>query len=209
MIMIKYVKGDLLDLAEKGVFDVIVHGCNCFNNMGAGIAVAVKGTYLEAYKKDRESAYGKEHKLGKFTFANVTTKAGTPLTVINAYTQFEYGGGKINADYDAIRNVFSNLNVMYRHKKVGIPLIGAGLAGGDWKVIQDIILEETQDLDLTVVLFDKESLFKVLGAVNTEIFGEYPTEETIREYISKVNFAEETNETISISPLIIKELLDR
>jgi O-acetyl-ADP-ribose deacetylase (regulator of RNase III) len=36
--MIKYVDGDLIKLALKGEFDVIVHGCNCFCQMGAGIA---------------------------------------------------------------------------------------------------------------------------------------------------------------------------
>ena len=30
--------GNLLQLADDGVFDVIVHGCNCFNEMGAGIS---------------------------------------------------------------------------------------------------------------------------------------------------------------------------
>lgn len=32
----KYIIGDLLKLADDGQFDVIVHGCNCFNTMGAG-----------------------------------------------------------------------------------------------------------------------------------------------------------------------------
>lgn len=34
--------GDLIIEAKKGAFDVIAHGCNCFCNMGAGIAVAMK-----------------------------------------------------------------------------------------------------------------------------------------------------------------------
>ena len=28
------VHGDLFKLAEQGEFDIIVHGCNCFNTMG-------------------------------------------------------------------------------------------------------------------------------------------------------------------------------
>ena len=35
---ISYVDGDLIKLALSGKFDVIVHGCNCFCTMGAGIA---------------------------------------------------------------------------------------------------------------------------------------------------------------------------
>ena len=36
------VKGCLIELAVEGNFDVIVHGCNCFNTMGAGIAKQIK-----------------------------------------------------------------------------------------------------------------------------------------------------------------------
>jgi hypothetical protein len=29
--MLKRAKGNLIDMAEQGEFDVIVHGCNCLN----------------------------------------------------------------------------------------------------------------------------------------------------------------------------------
>ena len=32
------VKGNLVTLALAGEFDVIIHGCNCFNTMGSGVA---------------------------------------------------------------------------------------------------------------------------------------------------------------------------
>jgi O-acetyl-ADP-ribose deacetylase (regulator of RNase III) len=34
----KEIEGDLIDLAKRGHFDVVTHGCNCFCTMGAGIA---------------------------------------------------------------------------------------------------------------------------------------------------------------------------
>jgi O-acetyl-ADP-ribose deacetylase (regulator of RNase III) len=37
----KTVTGDLLALALCGEFDVIVQGCNCFCQMGAGIALSI------------------------------------------------------------------------------------------------------------------------------------------------------------------------
>ena len=37
----KTITGDLIKLAQDGVFDVIIHGCNCQNTMGAGIAKTV------------------------------------------------------------------------------------------------------------------------------------------------------------------------
>jgi len=44
--------GDLLDLASNGELDVIIHGCNCFNTMGAGIAKLIKSRWPEAYQAD-------------------------------------------------------------------------------------------------------------------------------------------------------------
>ena len=32
------IKGDLIELAKAGEFDVIAHGCNCFNAQKSGIA---------------------------------------------------------------------------------------------------------------------------------------------------------------------------
>lgn len=46
--MIEYVNGDIF----KGKDDVIVHGCNCFCNMGAGIALQVAKYYPEAKNID-------------------------------------------------------------------------------------------------------------------------------------------------------------
>lgn len=39
---ITYVVGDLLDLALKGEFNVIVHGCNCNCTMNSGVAKALR-----------------------------------------------------------------------------------------------------------------------------------------------------------------------
>jgi hypothetical protein len=36
-------------------------------------------------------------------------------------------------------------------KRIGYPLIGAGLAGGDWKVIESIIQQELDGEDHTLV----------------------------------------------------------
>lgn len=50
-----------------------------------------------------------------------------------------------------VRNLFSD-------KKIGLPLIGAGLAGGNWKVIEQIIKEELEDheVDVTIVRYSAQ-----------------------------------------------------
>ena len=40
-------------------------------------------------------------------------------------------------------------------KKIGLPLIGCGLAGGDWSTVSHIIREELKGEDFTIVRYDK------------------------------------------------------
>ena len=77
----KVVEGDLLKLAIEGVFDVIVHGCNCQCVMGAGIAKAIKKVFPDAYAADRETAKGEREKLGTISSAKVT-RGGREITVV-------------------------------------------------------------------------------------------------------------------------------
>ena len=46
----------------------------------------------------------------------------------------------IPVSYDAIRDVMFKINETFFGKRIGIPMIGAGLAGGDWNIIKNIII---------------------------------------------------------------------
>lgn len=148
----KTIKGDLVKLAIEGKFDVIIHGCNCFCTMGAGIAKTLKTEFPEAFKADMATKKGDKLKLGNFTYAD-TIRNEHSIKVINAYTQFNYSGKGIKADYKAIRNVFKKLKFQFTGQRFGFPLIGAGLAGGDWEIIFKIISEELKNEDCTLVKF--------------------------------------------------------
>ena len=143
--------GDLIKMAKAGEFEVIAHGCNCFRNMGAGIARQIKYVFPEAYEVDRATAHGSKKKLGTLSCASIGD-----LDVLNLYTQFSYGGGRINVDYKAIEKCFTTVNQMYKNSdvEIGIPLIGCGLAGGDWKKVEQIINSVTPDIDITLVEYD-------------------------------------------------------
>lgn len=148
--MIITVEGDVL--SHDGI---IVHGCNAHGVMGAGIAAQVKKQYpgaFEAYLKD-------------LTLGNITTyKVSDTKFIVNAITQQSTGFGK-QVSYDAIESCFQKVNKLalklneeldiekseIQRLPVSFPLIGAGLGGGNWKIIERII-DETLD----------DSLFKVL-----------------------------------------------
>lgn len=144
--------GDLIKLAIEGQFDIIVHGCNCFCTMGAGIAKSIKKEFPEAYDADLKTIKGDKSKLGSFTFAKVS-KENHEIIVINAYTQFNYKGKGNKADYEAIRSVFKKIKAEFSGKRIGYPLIGAGLAGGDWNIISEIINTELSGENHTLVKF--------------------------------------------------------
>ena len=147
-------KGDLIQKARAGEFDVIVHGCNCFCTMGAGIAKTIKQIFPAAYQADLATIAGDRSKLGTYSAASVEvlTKA---LVIVNAYTQYQWRGGGRKADYDAIRRVFRLVKQDYTGKRIGYPAIGAGLAGGDWSIIAAIIEEELAEEEHTFVEWEK------------------------------------------------------
>lgn len=148
----KTISGDLIHLAKNGEFDLIVHGCNCFCTMGAGIAKGIKATFPSAYEADLVTARGDRAKLGTCSFADVE-RHGVRLIVVNAYTQFDYRGQGPKVDYEAVRSCFRRIKEKHSGKRIGLPKIGAGLAGGDWDRIAAIIDEELAGENVTLVEF--------------------------------------------------------
>lgn len=147
---VNVVKGDLIDLAKRGEFDVVVHGCNCFCTMGAGIAKSIKTAFPEAYQADLATDKSDEAKLGNYSFA----KHGK-LVIVNAYTQYHWRGEGTKADYDAIATVFVKIAQDFPRQHIAYPKIGAGLAGGDWSIIYTLICDALINHRHTLVEYQK------------------------------------------------------
>lgn len=147
----RVVYGDLIARAISGSFDVIVHGCNCHQTMGAGIASTIKRKFPAASAADVATAKSSRAKLGTYSSATVTTENGCELTIVNGYTQFNYEGRGRLVEYDALRNVFKKVKSDFVGKRIGYPRIGSGLARGDWETIAKIIEEELLGEDHTLV----------------------------------------------------------
>jgi len=148
------IKGDLIKYALDGKFDIIVHGCNCYHTMGGGIAKQIKKTFPQAYQADKKTILGDINKLGNYTAATIPgklLKSNKNLTIINGYTQYDFRGRGIKVDYNAVKQLFKNIKKNYSGKSIGFPRIGAGLAGGDWKTISEIINKELSGENFTLV----------------------------------------------------------
>lgn len=144
----KIIEGDLIEAALNGKFDVIAHGCNCYHTMGAGIAKQIKKVFPGAYKADCETPYGDPNKLGTFSKLSVIQ-----LTILNCYTQFHFGfnNGEPPVDYKAIRSCMELIKLYYTGYRIGLPMIGCGLAGGSWDIVKQIIEQELMDEDVTIM----------------------------------------------------------
>ena len=160
--------GDLIQKADQGEFQIIVHGCNCFNVMGAGIAAAIAKRAPQAPKADHTTFKGDRRKLGTYTKSVVSDiYAKSVYTIINAYTQYTFWDVDDMLDYGAVHRVFTQLKQDFDSNTsggeipaIGIPLIGAGLACGDWNRIEKII-DDIGFRNLTCVVFDEEHLKKI------------------------------------------------
>lgn len=145
------IKGNLLDLFDSQSFDVIAHGCNCFHTMGNGIAKQIRDRYVGVYAVDVEyTNYGDINKLGGFTYCYPFIKPNEQK-IYNLYTQFEFGTDKIQLNYMALSLCLFKLNVLEKGKRIGLPLIGCGLAGGDPTKVVDLIQQIIVNCDVTLV----------------------------------------------------------
>ena len=135
---LKHVKGNLLDLAERGDFDVIVQGCNCFNTMGGGIAREIAERYPMAAAMDMETTPGDYTKLGNWT-VGLNDLTDRKFLIINAYTQYNMSQGTDVFEYTAFQLILEKLVHAYGDKRIGLPYIGMGLAGGDPEYIMPMI----------------------------------------------------------------------
>lgn len=144
MMSLIHTKGNLLDLAEAGLFDVVVQGCNCFNTMGGGIAREIRERYPEVAAADMETVKGDYKKLGNWTTGYAwfnLHKGDEPdnFVIINAYTQYNMSRGTDVFEYTAFQLILEKLTFVYPGKRFGFPYIGCGLAGGEKDIIIPMI----------------------------------------------------------------------
>jgi O-acetyl-ADP-ribose deacetylase (regulator of RNase III) len=165
------IEGDLIKLAKEGTFDVITHGCNCLSNMGAGIAPQMAKAFgVDKFQMELWGpTIGKLGCIDYETFVigqnaiwsleDADNKLGEPeLAVVNSYTQYRYGKNHTDGvskplDYEALTLCMRKINTTFSGKHIGLPKIGAGLAGGDWNRIKKIIQTELKDMKVSVVIY--------------------------------------------------------
>jgi len=127
--------GDLLAV-DRGI---IVHGCNAKGVMGSGVALAVRRKYPQAYAAYRKTYLEAGLRIGQIIPVVLTRDSkGPTLILVNAITQEFYGTDRRYVDYDGLARCFEQVAELARAhalRDVHFPLIGCGLAGGDWREV--------------------------------------------------------------------------
>lgn len=163
---ISYRIGNLLNHPDK----FIAHGCNAQGKMGSGVAKAIRDRYPKAY-----GVYAAQHERSGLILGKVIAADCSPHTVLNCITQEFYGrDGALYVSYDAIERAIQTVDELMRVERskiytscdkqgdpspiprVGYPLIGGDLGGGDWAVISKIIEDFSDHHQPIVYLLDRK-----------------------------------------------------
>ena len=129
----KVINGDILDF----VSGIICHQVNCKGVMGAGIALKIRNKWPHVY-----TDYRRMFEEGLLWLGNVLTSEITPeqLYVAHLCGQDRYGRDKRYTDYVALAACMTNLAAYHGSRKIYMPYnMGCVNAGGDWKIVSDMI----------------------------------------------------------------------
>lgn len=134
---LNYFNADILCSTDK----LWLHGCNAQGKFASGIAGLFRKKFPYSYTGYIEKYANNGLNLGEVIFTFGTE--GQPI-IANCITQKFYGyDGKRYVSYEAIEqsvNTVIQYAVKNNINSVTLPKIGAGLGGGDWVLIEKILL---------------------------------------------------------------------
>jgi O-acetyl-ADP-ribose deacetylase (regulator of RNase III) len=131
--MINYIKGDVTDPVVPGI---IAHVCNNRYAWGAGVVLAISEKWPVAKKAYYE--FSSTSRLGMVQFVQV--QEGISVCNMIAQDGF-YDGIRPAVSYTHLDRCLRKLNryAASQNTSVHMPMIGAGLGGGNWDVVRAII----------------------------------------------------------------------
>lgn len=141
--MLKIKRGDICKAEEA----MICHGANAQGVAGAGVALALRTAFPAAFEPYFATRQKRALVLGEIIVGEDHGKH-----IVHCVTQQNYGRRGRFVDYDAVGTAMrrvAKLAHQFGIDAVAMPKIGAGLGGGDWQTIQDII-EGNVDVKVTV-----------------------------------------------------------
>lgn len=144
--MITYTTGDATRPVGDGL-KIIAHICNDVGAWGAGFVLALSKLWPEPERAFRRSS---PMRLG----THMLVEAEPDISVANMCAQrgIRTYRGTPPIRYEALELCLEEVGETAHHWKASLhmPRIGTGLAGGDWSIIEPIILRTCVDVPVTV-----------------------------------------------------------
>lgn len=152
--MINYIKGDATSPIGEGK-KVIAHITNDIGGWGAGFVLALSKKWKEpeeAYRVVAKRYLDKNEylPLGDVQFVQVEKD----IVVANMIAQHKTRSTTTKPiRYDAVKECLKKVNqyCIDNNAELHAPKFGAGLAGGDWNIIEDII---NSTMSVPVIIYD-------------------------------------------------------
>lgn len=161
---LRYGVGDMLNSPDI----IVAHGCNAQGAMGSGAALAVIKRYplnkVVYQRKHQESGL----KLGDVVWYSTYDKhLNNHRIIANCITQ-EFAGydGRKYVDYDAVATSYravADITLAQGWQQFSTCMVGAGLAGGDWDVLFNILesIAIEKQVTIKVWLLDSQTYYDV------------------------------------------------
>ena len=152
--MIKTINGDVREPIGDGTKFI----CHCVNDqkrMGSGVALAL----LQKWSRVR-SEYMDWDKYGKFALGNIQVVwVEYDIAVINMVGQHDIVAkdGIPPIRYDAMKSCLEKVYSIAKRDNASVHIpkrCGSDRAGGDWNIIEKMIIEELSDKNINVVIYD-------------------------------------------------------
>ncbi len=145
----KHTIGNVVQSVKSGI---ILHQVNCQGVMGSGIAKELRETYpavWEKYKRKCDVAHIEDGRNGETLLGLVQlVRVTDTLLVANLFGQQYYGRdpNRRYTSYDALDEALKTLAWMLPPQGLTgedchHPLIGCGLGGGHWNVVEALIVQ--------------------------------------------------------------------
>lgn len=157
--MLNYKVGCLTQAFLKNEVWNIGHQANCFCTMKSGVAKTIAEVFPEAVRADNKTEKGDIKKLGGITSTVCQKyKRETLGWVFNIYGQYDYGTDSQKTNYKSLELGLQRvcdflLEERPKERSLGLPKLGAGLAGGNWDIISKIIEKELVEKGIPVVIY--------------------------------------------------------
>lgn len=144
--MIQYKEGCLIKALQSKEVEIIGHQCNCMHKWERGIAPQIANAFPRALEVDLLTSKNDLGKLGKYSVAY----DGDGGAIYNLYGQFGCKGTN-DINYEALESALYKMGRdLWPKTKIGLPKIGAGLGGGDWRIIEELISRMLSKHEVTV-----------------------------------------------------------